>query len=142
MLHDFLSWLKSPDCAASRCSPATRPPAWSARSPRRSRRPDISAARCISTATSLPRSPNPSVPRSLPQVQHDLLLGQQVIATRHPGQAGETRRHHDAVMPTVDTLLKLGAERRTLRTQTNKGYPFCQDENARGNGRTRENRAH
>ena len=27
VLHDFLSWLKSPDCAASRCSPATRPPA-------------------------------------------------------------------------------------------------------------------
>ena len=53
-------------CAAFACPPATRPPAWSARSPRCSRRQNTSAAPCISTATSLPRSPNRSIRRSRP----------------------------------------------------------------------------
>ena len=31
-------------------------------------------------------------------------------------------------MPAVDTLLELCTERRALRTRTDKGHPFCQDE--------------
>lgn len=67
----------------------------------------------------------------LSQVQHHLLLGQQVVAAHHLGQAGEARSHHSAVMPAVDTFLKLGAERRALWTRADKRHPFCQDENAR-----------
>ena len=53
-------------CAAFACPPATRPPAWSDRSPRCSPGPNTSAAPCTSTATRWPRSPNRSAPRSRP----------------------------------------------------------------------------
>lgn len=61
--REFLSWLKSRGLRGSGCSPATRPPAWSARSPRSSRTPPTSAARSISTATRWRRCPSPRGPR-------------------------------------------------------------------------------
>ena len=69
-----------------------------------------------------------SLASSSSQVQHHLLLGQQVVATRHLGKAGEARGHHGAVMPAMNTLFELRAERRTLRARADKGHPFCQDE--------------
>ena len=65
---------------------------------------------------------------ALPQVKHHFLLRKQVITARHLGQTRETRGHHGAVMPAVDTLLELGAERQALRARTDKGHLFCQDE--------------
>lgn len=53
-------------CAAFAWSSAARRPAWSARSPRCFPRPDTSAAPRASTATRLPRFPNPSAPGSRP----------------------------------------------------------------------------
>ena len=64
----FLSWLKvARACAGSACSPATRPPAWSGRSPRSSRRPPTSAARSTSTATCWRRCPSPRAPKASPR---------------------------------------------------------------------------
>lgn len=63
-----------------------------------------------------------------PQVKHHFLLWKQVVTTRHLGQTGKARGHHGAVMPAVDTHLKLSAERRALWARADKGHPFCQDE--------------
>lgn len=65
------------------------------------------------------------------QVEHHFLLWKQIISTRHLSQARKTRSNHGAVMPAMDTLLELCAERRALRAWTNKGHPFCQDEKTR-----------
>ena len=65
------------------------------------------------------------------QVEHHFLLWKQVVTTRHLGQTGKARGHHGAIMPAVDTLLELGAERRAFRTRSDKRHPFCQDEKTR-----------
>lgn len=69
--------------------------------------------------------------RTSSQVKHHFLLWKQVVTTRHLGQTGKARGHHGAIMPAVDTLLELGAKSRALRTQSDKGHPFCQDEKTR-----------
>ena len=58
----------------------------------------------------------PSRPNTSPQVKHHFLLRKQVVTARHLGQTGKARGHHGAIMPAVDTLLELRAERRALRT--------------------------
>lgn len=68
------------------------------------------------------------------QVKHHFFLWKQIISTRHLSQARKTRSNHGAVMPAMDTLLELCAERRALRAWADKGHPFCQDENARQDG--------
>lgn len=68
---------------------------------------------------------------ALLQVKHHFLLWKQVVTTRHLGQTGKARGHHGAIMPAVDTLLELGAERRAFRTRSDKRHPFCQDEKTR-----------
>ena len=65
------------------------------------------------------------------RVEHHLLLWKQVVPTRHLREAAELRRHHGAIMSAVDTLFELGAERRALRTRSDKRHPFCQDEKTR-----------
>ena len=62
------------------------------------------------------------------QVKHHFFLWKQIISTRHLSQARKTRSNHGAVMPAMDTLLELCAERRALRAWADKGHPFCQDE--------------
>lgn len=65
------------------------------------------------------------------QVKHHFFLWKQIISTRHLSQARKTRSNHGAVMPAMDTLLELCAERRALRAWADKGHPFCQDENSK-----------
>lgn len=55
-----------------------------------------------------------------PQIKHHFLLWKQVVTTRHLGQTGKARGHHGAIMPAMDTLLELGAERRAFRTRSDK----------------------
>lgn len=55
-------------------------------------------------------------------------------ASRNHPSPGPDRKgpgHHGAIMPAVNALLELGAKSRALRTRSDKGHPFCQDEKTR-----------
>ena len=63
-----------------------------------------------------------------PQVKKHLFLREQIIAAPHLHEAAEPRRHHGAIVPAGNTLLKLGTESWAFRTRSDKRHPFCQDE--------------
>lgn len=106
--------------------------------PSRTRRPAQTKKRGRTSASRY--TPQSNLAASSPQVQIDpFVKGYGIAVATGLPVAGHAGLHKQPLALVVVVSCHLG---RQCGSRPHSAHSFCQDENARGNGRTRENRAH
>ena len=88
-------------------------------------------ARKLSEPVFIVRRYTPTTGAAVPDVEAGLLLGQQLVAASHLGEARYAGAHGQALLPALDPLAELVVEHGALRARAYEAHPFCQDEKTR-----------